>query len=71
LIKKHSTNSVDFFESLVAEKDFPMSIDELNSLINNPADFAGNALSQLEEVKKSISTKVKGKVSSVELSELR
>lgn len=71
LIKKHSTNSVDFFETLITEKDFPMSVDELSALIKNPADFAGNAEHQVNEVKKSISSKIKGKVSSVELSELR
>jgi adenylosuccinate lyase len=71
LIKKHSTNSADFFESLVVEKDFPMTVDELNALIKNPADFAGNAAHQVDEVKKSISAKVKGKVSSVELSDIR
>jgi adenylosuccinate lyase len=71
LIKKHSVNSADFFESLAAEKDFPLTVDELNALIKNPKDFAGNALNQAEEVKKSISTKIKGKVSSVDLSDLR
>jgi hypothetical protein len=48
-----------------------MTVDELNALIKNPADFAGNAAQQVDEVKKSISSKVKGKVSSVELSDLR
>jgi adenylosuccinate lyase len=71
LIKKHSINTADFFESLAAEKDFLMTIDELNALIKNPAEFAGNAEQQVDEVKKSISSKVKGKVSSVELSDLR
>jgi adenylosuccinate lyase len=71
LIKKHSINSADFFESLANEKDFPMNVDELNALIKNPEDFAGNALNQVEEVKKGISIKVKGKVSSVDLSDLR
>jgi adenylosuccinate lyase len=71
LIKKHSISSADFFESLSAEKDFPLTVDELNALIKNPEDFAGNALNQVEEVKRSISTKIKGKVSSVDLSDLR
>ena len=71
LIKKHSINSADFFEFLAAEKDFPLTVEELNALIKNPRDFAGNAVNQVEEVKKGISTKVKGKVSSVELSDLR
>jgi adenylosuccinate lyase len=71
LIKKHSINSADFFESLAAEKDFPLTVDELNALIKNPEDFAGNALNQVEEVKKGISTKIKGKVFGVDLSDLR
>ncbi len=71
LIKKHSTKSKDFFGSLVLEKDFPLTLDQLNSLIENPADFAGNAIEQSDEVKKLVGSKVKGKVSKVELSELR
>jgi adenylosuccinate lyase len=71
MIKKHSTKTKDFFGSLVAEKDFPLTLDQLNSLIENPADFAGNAIEQSDEVKKLVGMKVKGKVSKVELSELR
>ena len=48
-----------------------MSVDELSVLIKDPADFAGNAEHQVDEVKKSISTKIKGRVSSVELPDLR
>jgi adenylosuccinate lyase len=71
IIKKHSTKSKDFFRSLVSEKDFPLTLDQLNSLIENPADFAGNAIEQSEGVKKLVGSKIKGKVSKVELSELR
>ena len=71
LIKKHSTKSSNFFESLAAEKEFPLSIAVLNDLINSPAHFAGNALSQIEEVKKSIQGKIAGKITRVELSDLR
>jgi adenylosuccinate lyase len=71
LIKKHSTKSKDFFGSLVLEKDFPLTLDRLNSLIKNPADFAGIATQQSDEVKKLISKKVKGKISKVELEVLR
>jgi adenylosuccinate lyase len=71
LIKKHSTKSKDFFGSLVMEKDFPLTLDQLNLLIKNPADFAGIAIQQSEEVKKLISTKVKGKISKVTLEVLR
>jgi adenylosuccinate lyase len=71
MIKKHSTKSKDFFGSLVMEKGFPLTLDQLNLLIKNPADFAGIAIQQSDEVKKLISIKVKGKISKVELEVLR
>jgi adenylosuccinate lyase len=71
LIKKHSTKSKDFFTSLVLEKDFPLTLEQLNLLIKDPADFAGIAIQQSEEVKKQISKRIKGKVFKVELSDLR
>jgi adenylosuccinate lyase len=71
LVKKHSTKSKDFFGSLVMEKDFPLTLDQLNLLIKDPADFAGIAIQQSDEVKKLISKKVKGKISKVELEVLR
>jgi adenylosuccinate lyase len=71
IIKKHSTKSKDFFESLVKEKGFPLTMDQLNLLVKNPADFAGIAIQQSDEVKKLISTKIKGKISKVELGDLR
>jgi adenylosuccinate lyase len=71
LIKKHSTKSKDFFGSLVVEKGFPLTLDQLNLLVKNPADFAGIAIQQSEEVKKLISTRVKGKIFKVELGHLR
>jgi adenylosuccinate lyase len=71
LIKEHSTKSKDFFRLLVMEKEFPLTLDQLNLLIKNPADFAGIAIQQSDEVKKLISKKVKGKISKVELEVLR
>jgi adenylosuccinate lyase len=71
LIKKHSTKSKDFFGLLVMEKEFPLTLDQLNLLIKDPADFAGIAIQQSDEVKKLISKKVKGKISKVELEVLR
>jgi adenylosuccinate lyase len=71
LIKKHSTKYQDFFGSLVSEKEFPLNLDQLNSFIKNPADFSGNSLQQTDEVKKIIALKIKGKVSKVELGDLR
>jgi hypothetical protein len=55
----------------VKEKGFPLTLDQLNLLIKNPADFAGIAIQQSGEVKKLISTRVKGKISKVELGYLR
>jgi hypothetical protein len=46
-------------------------LDQLNSIIENPADFAGNAIEQSDGVKKLVASKIIGKVSKVELSELR
>jgi adenylosuccinate lyase len=71
MIKKHSTKSKDFFDSLVMEKGFPLTLDQLNLLIKNPADFVGIAIQQSDEVKKLISTTIKGKISKVELEVLR
>jgi hypothetical protein len=53
------------------EKDFPLTLDQLNLLIKKPADFAGIAIQQSDQVKKLISTRVKGKISKVELEVLR
>jgi hypothetical protein len=55
----------------VKEKGFPLTLDQLNLLVKNPADFAGIAIQQSDEVKKLISTKIKGKISKVELGDLR
>jgi adenylosuccinate lyase len=71
LIKKHSTKSDDFFGSLVIEKDFPLTLDQLNSFIKDPDDFGGIAMQQSDQVKKLISTKIKGKISKIELGDLR
>jgi len=70
-IKKHSTKSGDFFAGLAQESGFPLSEEQLQSFIKDPADFAGNAEKQSAEVQKLISDKVKGKILKVVLSELR
>ena len=71
LIKKHSTKSSDFFAGMAQESGFPLSEEQLESFIEDPADFAGNAEKQSAEVQKLISDKIKGKISKVVLSELR
>ena len=72
LIKKHATtNSANnFFNALASERDFPLSINDLNNLINDPAAFAGNALEQSQEVADKIKKITKCEVSRVDLQAL-
>jgi len=69
LIKKHATTTTpsNFFAALVGEKDFPLTIDQLNQLIKNPADFAGSAMEQSKEIADAINKATKGEISKVEL----
>jgi adenylosuccinate lyase len=73
LIKKHSisTTASNFFAALAREKDFPLSLDQLNDLINEPSDFAGMATEQSESVAKKINSVTDSKISKVELTQLR
>jgi len=72
LIKKHATTTTasNFFNALASERDFPLSINELNNLIKDPASFAGSALAQSQEVADAIRKITKGHVSKVELQSL-
>jgi adenylosuccinate lyase len=72
LIKKHATTTTasNFFNALASERDFPLSINELNNLIKDPASFAGSALEQSQEVADEIRTITKGQVSKVDLQSL-
>ena len=72
VIKKHATTkSADqFFQSLANEKDFPLSLAQLNDLIKNPADFAGDAASQSNEIADQIKKLTKGEIKKVELEDL-
>jgi len=72
LIKKHAvtTTASNFFNALASERDFPLSINELNTLIKDPASFAGSALEQTREVTDQIKKFTKGEVSKVDLQSL-
>jgi adenylosuccinate lyase len=72
MIKKHATTNTasNFFSALTSEKDFPLSLAELNDLIKNPADFAGSALEQSKSVAEQINKQTKGEVSKVDLKPL-
>jgi len=73
LIKKHSviTTASNFFTSLAGEKDFPLSVNQLNAFIENPADFAGLASDQSKTVLQVINRATLGKISKIELPQLR
>jgi adenylosuccinate lyase len=73
IIKKHATTTTpsNFFAALVSEKNFPLSLDQLNKLIQNPAKFAGLAIEQSKTVKEMINSQIKGMILKVELTDLR
>ena len=72
LIKRHATTTTasNFFNALASERDFPLSINQLNNLIKDPAAFAGSSLAQSEEVADPIKQIIKGQVSKVDLQSL-
>jgi adenylosuccinate lyase len=72
MIKKHATTTTpsNFFAALTSEKDFPLTIDQLNQLIKNPADFAGSAVEQSKEITDAINKVTKGEITKVELQQL-
>jgi adenylosuccinate lyase len=73
LIKKHSTltTASNFFTALAAEEKFPLSINQLNALIENPAVFAGLATDQSKTVLQMINKATLGKISKIDLQQLR
>jgi adenylosuccinate lyase len=72
LIKKHATTTTasNFFNALASEKDFPLSVNELNNLIKDPSAFAGSAIEQTREVTVEIKKITMGEVSKVDLQSL-
>ena len=72
VIKKHATTTApsNFFAALAGEKDFPLTIDQLNQLIKNPADFAGSAVEQSQVIAEQIKKVTKGEITKVELQTL-
>ena len=73
MIKKHSTTSKpsDFFTALANEKGFPLSVAQLDSLIQDPSSFSGLAIAQSQSIKNLIENLIKGNISKVELDYLR
>ena len=71
LIKKHSTTESNFVKALAGEKEFPLSLNQLNDLIKEPSDFAGMAAEQSRSVAEKIKLATDSKISKVELTQLR
>jgi adenylosuccinate lyase len=67
IIKKHATTTtpIDLFKALASEKNFPLNVGQLNKLIQNPVEFAGNAIIQSRLVIQKIEMATKNKISKV------
>jgi adenylosuccinate lyase len=72
VIKKYATTTTasNFFKALSGEKDFPLSIDQLNDLIKDPALFAGGASEQSRQVVAEIKKVTTGQIAKVDLQPL-
>ncbi len=73
VIKKHSTITAprELFAAIAGEKEFPLSLEQMNKLIQTPSDFAGLSVEQTNKVKDIIKSQINGKISKVELTDLR
>ena len=73
VIKKHSTITAprELFAAIASEKEFPLSLEQMNKLIQNPSDFAGLSIEQTNKVKEMIKSQINGKISKVELADIR
>jgi adenylosuccinate lyase len=73
VIKKHSTITAPsgLFAAIGSEKEFPLSLEQMDRLIQNPSDFAGLSVEQTDKVKDMIKLQINGKLSKVELTDLR
>ena len=72
VIKKHATTNTasNFFEALGADKSFPLSTNQLQELIKDPAEFAGSAIEQSRAIADEIKAITKGEVTKVDLQTL-
>jgi len=73
IIKKHSTSTApsELLNAIASEKEFPLSLEQMKKLIQNPSDFAGLSVEQTNKVKDMIKSQIDGKISKVELTDLR
>jgi adenylosuccinate lyase len=71
LIKKHSTKSKSYFSGLTKEKNFPLTLKELEKLIENPGIFSGNALAQTKLIQGKIKVAINNKIKDFVLHPIR
>ncbi len=73
IIKKHATITApgELFSAIASEKGFPLSLEQMNKLIQHPSDIAGLSIDQTNKVKDMIKSQINGKISKVELTDLR
>ena len=73
IIKKHSTITAprELFAAIASEKEFPLSLEQMNKLIQNPSYFAGLSVEQTNKVKDMIKSQTNGRITKVELADLR
>ena len=73
IIKKYSTITAprELFAAIASEKEFPLSLEQMNKLIQNPSDFAGLSVEQTNKVKDIIKSQINRKISKVDLTDLR
>ena len=73
VIKKLSTITAprELFAAIASEKEFPLSLEQMNKLVQNPSDFAGLSIEQTNKVKDMIKSQISGKISKIELTDLR
>jgi adenylosuccinate lyase len=72
VIKKYATTNTanNFFEALGSDKSFPLSTNQLQELIKDPAEFAGSAIEQSRAIADEIKRITKGEVTKVDLQTL-
>jgi adenylosuccinate lyase len=72
VIKKYATTNTanNFFEALGADKSFPLSTNQLQELIKDPAEFAGSAIEQSRAIADEIKRITMGEVIKVDLQTL-
>jgi adenylosuccinate lyase len=71
LIKKHSTVSKSYFLDLTKEKNFPLTLRELEKLMEHPGNFSGSAVAQSKLIQSKIKVALNNKITNFALHPIR